>query len=80
MFRNIPPNAEELGVTRAVCRCVQDGINVAEDFLRGVVVLVAGVDEVAEVGGEVFDLSVSPKKPNRKQINASPPEHIGIDR
>jgi hypothetical protein len=42
------------------------------------VVLVARIDEGAEVGGEVFDHSISPKKPNRKQINASPPEHIGI--
>ena len=59
-------DAQELGVARAVCRRVQNGVDVAEDFFWGVVVLVASVDEGAEAAGARFSCTSSSKRQSGK--------------
>ena len=52
-------DAQKLRVFRAVGWRVQDGVDVAEDFFGRIVMLVAGIDESAEGGGEILLTNVS---------------------
>ncbi len=50
---------QKFGVARPISRGVEHGVDVAEDFFGGIVVLVLGVDEGAKVAGEVLSAPIN---------------------